>query len=236
MNVDFRIKIKETFDQISKLYDRVRSQPWKDLIHFIEEHHFLDECDSILDVGCANGRHTNYMADYCNFSVGLELSNELLTIAKSNSKKANIFFINGDAVYLPFRENIFSKIIYIATLHHISTNKQREHSISELKRVLCPTGKAIITVWRRFQERFFIIFLIDFLFLTFKSKGLEFGDILVPWRGQNKQIIANRFYHLFTMMEMKKILKKTGLKLLECKFFSGKSGKDNIIALIENNK
>lgn len=231
--MDFKIKIKETFDIISDKYDKIRRQPWADLIHFMEDHQFFNDCDIVLDIGCGNGRHTDIMSNYCNFSIGLELSNELLKIAKITYKKMNSFYINSDAVHLPFRNNIFSKIIYIATLHHIPTEEQREQSLLEIKRILGPKGQAIITVWRRYQEKFFLIFFIDLLFLNFKRRRLEYGDIFIPWRGQNKEIIANRFYHLFTLKEMKKILEKVGLKILEIKFFSGKSGTANVIAFIE---
>ncbi|MFX1451962.1 MAG: class I SAM-dependent methyltransferase [Promethearchaeota archaeon] len=231
--MDFRIKIKETYDQISEKYDQVRRQPWKDLIEFIEAHGFFDECYILLDLGCGNGRHTNLFADKCNSIIGLELSNELLKIAKSNCRTNNTFFINGDALHLPFRDNIFSNIIYVAAIHHLSNEKQRENSLIELKRVLSSRGKAIITAWRRYQEEFLIIFLIDLLFLNFKKRGLEFGDIFIPWHGSDKKIIANRFYHLFTMRELKNLLSRTRLKILECKYFSGKSRTANIITLFE---
>ena len=237
MNVDFRIKIKDTYDRISEKYDQIRRQPWKDLIEFMEKFDFLNECAILLDLGCGNGRHTNLLADACNFTIGLELSNELLKIAKSNRKTNNTFFINGDALHLPFRDRIFSNIIYIAAIHHLSSKKQRENSLIELKRVLSPIGKAILTVWRRYQERFIIIFLIDLLFLNYEKRGLEFGDIFIPWHGQDKKVIANRFYHLFTMREMKKILNKANLNIIECKYFSGKNkAGTNIITLLEKNK
>ena len=234
--MDFKINIKEAFDQISEIYDRVRRQPWKDLIDFIDDYNFLNECDVSLDIGCGNGRHTNILAGKCNLSIGIELSNELLKIAEESRKHSNIYFINCDAVHLPFRNDMFSNIIFIATLHHISTTQQRIESLKELKRVLNPSGKAIITVWRRFQERFFLIFLIDFFFLTFQKKWLEFGDIFVPWHGPNKKIMVNRFYHLFTITEFKTILKKADMNILECKYFSGKTKNENIIALIKRKK
>ncbi len=231
--MDFRLKVKEAYDRISEKYDQIRRQPWKDLIKFIEENQFLADCGILLDLACGNGRHTNLLADACGLSIGLELSGELLKIAKSNYKTHNTCFINADALYLPFRDRSFSNIIYIAAIHHLSNTTHREKSLLELKRVLNPTGKAIITAWRRFQEEFIIIFLIDLLFLNFKMRGLEFGDIFIPWHGQDKKVIANRFYHLFTMREMKKILNKSKLKILECKYFSGKTGVNNIITMFE---
>lgn len=234
--MDYKLRIKEAFDRISEIWDRVRRQPWKDLVDYMENHQFLNNCDIILDIGCGNGRHTDLMADDCKLSIGLEISSELLKFAKQNYKKNNIYYINSDALNLPFRDNIFSKIIYIATLHHIQGENQRVKSLFELKRVLKPSGKGIITVWRRFQKNFFPIFLIDFFFMTFLNKNLEFGDIFVPWHGPDKKILANRFYHLFTMSEMKKILKKVDIKILECRYFSGKTKDENLITLIMKNK
>ncbi|MHA1297931.1 MAG: class I SAM-dependent methyltransferase [Candidatus Helarchaeota archaeon] len=230
-----KIKIKEAFDQISEIYDRVRRQPWKDLIDFMKNYDFFDNCNIILDIGCGNGRHTKLMASKCSLSIGLELSYELLKIAKLKYNALNIFYLNSDALNLPFRDNIFSKIIYIAALHHISGENQRIQSLLELKRVLKSKGQAIITVWRRFQQNFLPIFLIDLFLMTFLNNKKEFGDIIVPWRGPDKTVIANRFYHLFTLSETKRIIKKAELKIIECKYFSGKTKEENIIALIEKN-
>ncbi|MHA1376903.1 MAG: class I SAM-dependent methyltransferase [Candidatus Helarchaeota archaeon] len=234
--MDYKLRIKEAFDQISEIWDRVRRQPWRDLVDFIEKHQFLDNCDIVLDIGCGNGRHTNLMANSCRVSVGLELSSEILKIARQNYKKHNLFYINGDALNLPFRDNTFSKAIYIATLHHVQDKNQRVQSLLELKRVLKLNSKGIITVWRRFQKNFLPIFLIDLIFTTFLKKNREFGDIFIPWHGPDKTIIANRFYHLFTMGEMKRILQKAEMKIIECEYFSGKSKDENIIALVEKTK
>lgn len=228
--------VRDAFERISVQYDRVRRQPWSSLIQFMDEFKFQKNSKSCLDIAAANGRHTRYMAQFCSLAVGIDISLNLLKIAKKYKSIRNCAYINADASTLPFRDGCFDRVLFIAGLHHLP-RVDRILSLDELKRVLSHKAQALITVWMREQARFFVLFVIDFLLQTgLQQKDKEYGDILVPWRDKNKQVIATRFYHLFTKNELDTLLLRSGFELIESRKWAGKSGQDNVFALVKKEK
>ena len=67
----------------------------------------------------------------------------------------------------------------------------------ELRRVLKPGGEAFITVWNRWQPRFW-----------FKRK-----EVTVPWRTQGK--VLYRYYYLFSYSELERLAVSTGFQVLK---------------------
>lgn len=225
--------VKEAFERISVQYDRVRRHPWPNLIQFMEKFHFQENIQSCLDIAAGNGRHTRYLAQYCTLAIGIDISLNLLKIAKKDQTCKNCDYINADASWLPFRDDVFDKVVFIAGLHHLPNNS-RFSSILESKRVLAREGQALFTVWMREQARFFIFFLLDFLLLTFLQKQeKKFGDILIPWKDGNKQVLATRFYHLFTKKGLDSLLRRAGFEILESREWAGKSGQENVFAIVK---
>ena len=228
-----RKAVQDAFDRISEHWNRARKHPWPDLITFLEKQSFQHGSKSCIDIAAANGRHTRYMSQFSTLSVGIDLSLNLLRLAKKEKSSKNCDYIQADASFLPFRENVFNKSLFISGLHHLPS-ESRVQSLQELKRVLSVNGQCLVTVWVRDQEKFIALFLIDLILLTFlHSKSKRFGDIFVPWKGQDGRIIASRFYHLFSEKELKNLLKKAGLKVLESQRFGGKSGRDNVFTLVK---
>jgi len=66
-----------------------------------------------------------------------------------------------------------------------------------LRRVLKSGGEAFITVWNRWQPRFW-----------FRRK-----EITVPWRRKDKTLY--RYYYLFSYHELEKLAKKAGFEVLK---------------------
>lgn len=102
----------------------------------------------------------------------------------------------ADARWLPFGSATFNWAISVATYHHIQGHEGRMMALDELRRVLKPGGEAFITVWNRWQIRFWF-------------RGRE---VLVPWR--TKQGPVNRYYYLFSRPELVRVLKQSGFEVL----------------------
>ena len=102
----------------------------------------------------------------------------------------------ADVRYLPYNNETFDYIISVATYHHLKREQQLT-AFYELKRVLKPGGAAFITVWNRWQPRFW-----------FKGK-----EVRVPWRMQSE--ILYRYYYLFTYWELKRLAMETGLEIIK---------------------
>ncbi len=221
---------EDTWNAIAKSFDSTRRKPWQECIEFINS---LPKMSIILDVGSGNGRHLIPCAKRCKKVIGLDVSRELLEIVKKkvyNKRFRNVELIHSDAVNIPIRNNSVNAILYIATLHNISIRYRRIISLKEIKRVLKPGGKAIISVWSRWQDKFRQHF-VKRCFTRYKRK--EFGDIKLQWRQHGLNI--PRFYHLYSKREFVNDLKEAGLKIVEIQNVKIHSKKypDNFFATVK---
>ena len=178
--------VKEVFEIIAESYDRVRKKAWPNLIDFMNEQNFISNDMLVLDLGCANGRHTKFLEKNSILSIGMDISLNFIKIAKKNNSGKRIQYLNSEISTLPFKNNIFSHVICIAALHHLKES-DRNNAIREMFRVLKPGGSCLFTVWIRDQERFLPILLLDLIFCNFLRKDKKYGDVLVPWRDQDKK-------------------------------------------------
>ena len=103
----------------------------------------------------------------------------------------------ADVGRLPFTDEVFDWAISVATYHHIQDKRERQTALGELRRVLKPGGEAFITVWNRWQPRFW------------------FGgrEVSVPWRTKGKTLY--RYYYLFSYRELEKLVSTAGFKVLK---------------------
>jgi tRNA (uracil-5-)-methyltransferase TRM9 len=151
----------------------------------------------LLNLGCGHG------ADFLPFAksfelYGIDFSDEMIKLARKYAEKFHfkIELAIADVCYLPYDNETFDYAIAVATYHHL----KREHqltALNELKRVLKPGGMAFITVWNRYQPRFW-----------FRPK-----EILVPWR--TKKGTLNRYYYLFTYGELGRLATEAGLQIVK---------------------
>ncbi len=230
--------VEKTFEMIAKDWDRLRGNPWPVLVSFLNEHSFSKRFfrGLTLDLGCGNGRHSMLFAEESDYVIGVDLSFKLLKIAREKCSAVstdNISYVRADVSVLPFKSKTIDRIIFLATLHHIPGGENRLKTVKALEKVLKIKGMGLISVWRKWQKRFYWHFLKEgikniFTFHTFK----EFGDVFVPWKQQNG-IEVQRFYHLFSRRELKKLLKKTELQIILLKNFGGPTKRDNIFAVLE---
>ena len=152
----------------------------------------------LINIGCAHG------PDFLPFKKGFELhgidfSGEMIKLAQKYSAKFD-FTVNlavADARCLPYSEEAFDWAISVATYHHIKGRQERLKSLQELRRVLKSGGEAFITVWNRWQPRFW-----------FRGK-----EVAVPWRTKDKTLY--RYYYLFSYPELEKLVKQAGFQILK---------------------
>lgn len=152
----------------------------------------------LLNVGCAHG--PDFLPFKESFNLyGVDISQEMLKMAQKYAEKYK-FSVNlteADARYLPYADSSFDFAIAIATYHHIEDNEGRKLALKELYRILKPGGEAFITVWNKWQLRFW-----------FKRK-----NIMVPWRSKGKTLY--RSYYLFSYRELEKLVRQAGFEVIE---------------------
>ncbi len=194
--------MKEVFDQIAESWYRLRH--WTRFRWELEEMAKRWKQGRLLNIGCGHG--ADFLPFKDDFELwGLDFSREMVRLARKYADKFN-FKANlmiGDACLLPYKEGVFDWAISIATYHHLLGDKAKEKAFLELKRVLKPGGEAFITVWNRWQPRFW-----------FRGK-----EIRIPWRLKDKTVY--RYYYLFSYGELKKLVTRVGFEII--KIFPEKS-------------
>ena len=151
----------------------------------------------LLNLGCAHGPDLLPFTE--SFELyGVDFSREMLRFARKYSRKfdfsVNLFL--ADINYLPYRAPTFDWAISVATYHHLK-REALPAALKELRRVLKPGGEAFITVWNRWQPRFW-----------FSRR-----DVAVPWRTRGKTLY--RDYYLLSYPELTRLVKKAGFTVLE---------------------
>jgi len=223
-------KNQETWDCIAESFDKTRNKPWKQCIDFINT---LKETNLVADIGCGNGRHLALCANQCKLAIGLDISEELLLIAKNKlmeKKLKNAVFLHSDASDLPIKNETIDAVLFIASLHNIKGREKRIQSLRELKRILKKeSGIALISVWSRWQDKYRVLFFKKLFAQISKS---DFGDLDIYWRQHGLNI--PRFYHLYSKKEFVEDLTKAGLEIekIESVKLCSKKHPDNYFAIV----
>lgn len=203
------------YDKFAKNWDQTRKTPWPEFQIFTP---FLKKFDRILDLGCGNGRLREALPPELipegNF-FGLDISEKLLDIARSNHPKEH-FFKHDFAKKLPFGADNFDFIISIAAFHHLLNKKDQIQLLQDCYKCLKPGGKIFITTWILPKKHFW---------KNFWSGRTFTKNWIIPF-GKEKH---PRTYRYVSDRTLKNLLKKTGFKVIK----SGKFENRNFIALAE---
>ena len=187
--------VKESYDKIAIYFANTRVFTWLWTDNFINS---LDKNSLILDIGSGNGRNTKYSN---NMIFGLDISFEQLKMRRNINDVTNLSSssIQGNMITLPFKSNKFDAILSIASFHHLSTIEERHNCLQEMKRILIPNGKILLSVWSINQPP------------KTKRKFDNYGNINVNWNTNKKDtygnfIIIPRYYYIFKLNEIKELL------------------------------
>ena len=195
---------KQVWNEIALDWKDFRQKPRKEVEDFIVS------CEgNLLDLGCGSGRH---FVEKSGLKIyGTDFSEKMIAFAEKNVEKAklHIELKKMEKEEIPFDSDFFDSVICIAVLHCVETKEKRKKLLQEIKRVLKPSGKALIQVWSKNHKRL-------------KNKGKE---VFVPWSVDGKKF--ERYYYVYDLGELKKEIKETGLRIISC------SEQDNICVLVE---
>lgn len=128
---------KRQFDQVAEEYDFVNS--------LLNDHTFFVSNMSLgkgraLDIGCGSGLLVDKLASYYDEVVGIDISDQLLNLAKVRRQRSNTAYLNMDAAHLSFKEK-FDFIVSRTTFHHLNNIP---NVIKQMKGLLNDGGKIVI--------------------------------------------------------------------------------------------
>ncbi len=108
--------------------------------------------ERILDMGCGWGRVTVRFAQKLRYVIGMDISIEMLKLAKKRADEFGVFFhaVCADIAHLPFKENSFDKIYSTLVLIHVSKEDARK-SVDQISTCLNKNGIVHITLSNKFS-------------------------------------------------------------------------------------
>jgi len=182
--------VHNIYDKIAEHFSSTRYVIWDWIEEFLTSK--IPPKSIVLDIGCGNGRCMN-IGDH-NY-IGIEQCQKFLEICQKQNKNV----IKSDMCNLQLLENSVDNIICIAVFHHLSTNTRRIKALQEMKRVMKPNGKILLSVWSKNQP--------PKIKRTFK-----YGANMVSWNKYGQ--VYNRYYYIFGIEEIKKIFATVGLTII----------------------
>ena len=186
---------REVFDEIAESWYGFRH--WTRFKIELQEMALRWQKGKLLNIGCAHG--PDFLPFKGDFELwGVDFSAQMVRLAEKYAAKFD-FKVNlsvADALYLPYADSTFDRVIAVASYHHIRGDKERQKAFEELRRVLKPGGEAFVTVWNGWQPRFW-----------FKGREVE-----IAWKSKNRTLY--RYYYLFSYPELGRLLSKAGFEVI----------------------
>lgn len=222
---------RDVYNTIASYFSSTRQFVWDDLKDFSQ---YITKEDTVLDIGCGNGRVYQLCENLQVAYTGIDQSEELIAIAQK--KYPTVHFDVGEMTKLPYEDASFSVIICVATFNHLPDRESRLKSLREMKRVLKPGGIILMTNWNVLSEN--------------AQKYIDRGkweivennrqDVLVPWLTPiGEKMPGSRYYHGYELPELFDLFTDTGF-IVEQQYYSKKGKRSdkneghNIVSIVRN--
>ena len=131
--------IEADFDRLALFDDK----GWTSNNHYHNSllKHLPANCENALEIGCGTGAFARLLAKRCKRVVALDLSSEMIRVARSRSTRFdNLEFQLADAMQWSFPQSHFDFVCSIATLHHV----QQLPLLVKMREALRPGGVLVV--------------------------------------------------------------------------------------------
>jgi ubiquinone/menaquinone biosynthesis C-methylase UbiE len=162
----------------------------------------------ILDLGCGPGIHSKKLSDKGAKIKGIDISKELIEIAKKEAPKAG--FKIGDINKLPYRDAEFDIVFASLVMGHL---KEWDKVLSEVKRVLRKNGFFVFSIYNPVTEKFVKT---RWFFKKFRILKGYFKEGLkkTVWKN-NKKTVAKIVHYHKTYGTIIRLIIKSGFEVID---------------------
>ncbi|MEX2728837.1 MAG: class I SAM-dependent methyltransferase [Candidatus Sigynarchaeum springense] len=228
-------RVRDLYEDIAPAFDRSRGKaPWEPLVEFMSGLaargvlSTVQPGGMVMDLGCGNGRNMAFIKAIFNARacVGVDISASLLRVARSGERRRPLpDVVQASMTALPFRDGTFAAVACVAALHHSPSMASMRETIGRVRDCTRGGGVLVLSVWRKWQERF--RGQVARNIISLKSKP---GLVHVPWKDARDGTVHDREYYLLSRREATRILK--GLYLIASwSALGGPGGGDNLFFL-----
>ncbi len=95
----------------------------------------------VLELGCGTGYYTKELLQSGARICAIDISPDLLAIARSNIHAERVSFVQANAYSMGFEDNLFDSVVGSSVLHHLDIDR----AMHEVFRVLKPGGQIVFT-------------------------------------------------------------------------------------------
>lgn len=144
------LSVKKAYDEWAEIYD-TNENPTRDLNAQTIRRESLSLANKrILEIGCGTGLNTQYLAQNAGQVVGLDISEEMLEVARQRISDKNARFMVGDITKAwDFKNRTFDLIVANLVLEHI---EELSHVFREAYRVLNPGGTLYVAELHPYKQ------------------------------------------------------------------------------------
>ena len=217
---------KEYFSKdIFQVWKVVEGIKWNVKTDFIEEVFGLPKGSKILDLACGYGRFSIELASKGYEVLGLDYSTELLEVARSEAERRNIKveFVQGDMRSMQYH-NMFHGVLCWSNSFGYFSDEENDKVLQLIARSLKRNGKLLLDLHNKdavirnhlgkkwFKKEDFYV-LTDWSFDAGLSRS-NIKEIIIDVKAGSvrETFLSMREY---TLQEMKRMLKNTGLRFLQ---------------------
>jgi SAM-dependent methyltransferase len=225
-------------------FDKTRQQPWQGWIKVVA-HSACTQCQSVIDIGCGNGRFANFVTDK-NMAgyLGLDNNPGLLKQAQQYAEHFDLFrlksfdlinaLIDKSAsreIAALVKESGFKKPLLITlfgVIHHVPSKTMRQTLLNEISKLMTTNDVAVISCWQ--FDRIPSLIKRQINPTQLEIKNIEEGDYILDWQ---RGTTAFRYCHLVTEKEMKELTKNAQLEIIASWDSDGKTNNLNTYYLLQ---
>lgn len=177
----------------------------------------------LLDLCCGTGRHSIILSENGINVIGMDLSRNLLRIAKQRMKEGGVVFplVRGEMRQFPFRDNVFASVISIFTsFGYLPSEVEDIKSFGEINRTLRDSGVFLLDVAnfehikRNFRARdwaeFEPYYMLEERSLNLKNPRLISNWTLIRKRACQSKSIRHEV-RLYALGRLRRMLKRSRL-------------------------
>jgi SAM-dependent methyltransferase len=139
------------YDQLAEHWEEITQGPAKRHVLLPAFHSLLPELEGlcVLDAGCGDGYYASWFADQGGDVTGIDLSEEMIAVARERYGDDAAFQQADVSARLPFEDEQFDLVVCQHVLSHLPS---LETPMAEFARVLRPGGTLVVTTHHPFHD------------------------------------------------------------------------------------